>query len=287
MRSFFISFLFIIYLLFEDLDIQVNDIIASNINNVNTTRRLRVAIAYWGMTRSTRLVYETHKQNLFNVLEEAEIDFTVYMHTWRAQNIVWADIVDTPVFEDEYILLNPSIVVIDEQNDFLNGPSYNLSMYWYESEWKRAGKDVEWLPHLVHNHVCALESLRRLTQLVRDDSSLDLVMYVRPDVRIDVAFEPNWLRVIHLANTIGNESVIALPNYDYYQGFNDRFAIVNWKDCEKYGSRLTGLAEYRKKVGYITSEKYLKHVVRTSFDDVMEIPFRFTIIRPNGKAAYT
>lgn len=251
-----------------------------------SSNRLRVAIAYWGMTRSTRFVYETHVQNLFKVLDDAEIDYTVFMHTWRAKkNIVRTDVEDVPVVEAEYVFLNPSVFVIDEQDDYLNSPNFNLSLYWYESEWRRAGEYGEWLPQLVHNHVCALESLRRLTKLVREAANYDLVMYVRPDVRIDMPLEANWLRVLQSANTLSNLSVIALPNYDHHHGLNDKFAIMHWKDCEKYGSRLSGMADYRKNVGFITSEIYLKHVVSTSFDDVIEIPFRFTIIRPTGKVA--
>ena len=118
------------------------------------------------------------------MLEDAEIDYTVFMHTWRAKNnIVRMVAEDVPNVEAEYVFLNPSVIVIDEQDEYLSGPNFNFSMYWYESEWKRAGEYGEWWPQLVHNHVCALESLRRLTRLVRESAnSYDLVMYVRPDV---------------------------------------------------------------------------------------------------------
>jgi len=246
--------------------------------------RLRVAIAYWGMTRSTRFVYETHVQNLFQVLQEAEIDYTVFMHIWRTdKNFVWADEVDIPVVENEFALLRPSVFVIEDEEEFLKGPTYNLSLYWYETEWKRSGTSGEWLPKSLSNLICSLESLKRVTNLVREESRYDLVIYVRPDVRIDMPLEPNWLHVVHAASAVGNQSVIAIPNFGHHGGLNDRFAIMPWKHCEEYGSRLTGMADYRKKIGFITPEKYLKYVVSTSYDDLMEIPFRFTIIRPDGK----
>lgn len=277
-KAFFL--LFILFLIFEDK--VENKQKFTNANNTSNSQ-LRVAIAYWGMTRSTRYVYETHEKNLFNVLDDAEIEYTVFMHTWRTEkNFVWGDSVDIPIVENEYEFLNPSVYVIDNEIEFLNGPTFNLSMYWYESEWKRAGEN-EWRPDLVHNLVCGLESLRRLTRLLRDASFYDLVIYVRPDLRIDTPLELNWLHVVHSASTIGNQSVIALPNFGHYGGLNDRFAIMPWQDCEKYGSRLSHMADYRKKIGFITAEKYLKYVVSTSFDDVIEIPFRFTIIRPDGK----
>jgi len=249
--------------------------------------RLRVAIAYWGMTRSTRFVYETHVKNLFNVLESADIDYTVFMHTWRAEkNIIWTKQIDVPVNESEYALLNPSVFVIDSQDDFIHGPTFNLSLYWYKAEWDRAGENGEWEEQLVRNHVCALESLRRLTGLVRKATKHDLVMYVRPDVRIETPLDPNWLRDLQKANMLGNQSTITLPNYDHYEGLNDKFAIMHWRDCEKYGLRLLGMADYRKNHGFLTSERYLKYVIITSFDRIVEVPFYFSLVRPNGKPPF-
>jgi hypothetical protein len=240
------------------------------------------------MTRSTRLVYETHVNNIFKVLEAAEIDFTIFMHTWvTKKNVVRNDIVeDIPVVEEEYVLLNPSVVVIDDEDEYLTGPTFNLSDYWYKSEWIRSGEYGEWFPQLVSNLVCSLESLKRLTMLVRDGESHDLVMFVRPDVRIDIPIETNWLRVVHTASTLfSNQSIIALPNFGHHNGLNDRFAIMPWKDIEKYGFRLDKMANYRKTIGFLIPEIYLKHIVSTSFDEVIEIPFKFTIIRPNGNEA--
>ena len=91
-----------------------------------------------------------------------------------------------------------------------------------------------------------------------------------------MTLEQNCLRVLQSANTLGNQSMIALPNCDHHHGLNDKFSIMHWKDCEKYRSRLT--CQGMKVFCFVTSEIYLKHVISTTFDDVVEIPFRFTII---------
>src|SRR5579885_2556464 len=46
----------------------------------------KVAICYWGLTRSTKKVYESHFKNLFDVLDEHEIAYDVFMHTWRTKS---------------------------------------------------------------------------------------------------------------------------------------------------------------------------------------------------------
>ena len=49
-----------------------------------------VAICYFGMTRSTRFVYESHKKHVFDILRNNNIDYKVYMHTWQTDsNIIW------------------------------------------------------------------------------------------------------------------------------------------------------------------------------------------------------
>ena len=42
----------------------------------------RMAVCYWGMTRSTALVYESHLAHVHGVLRAARIDFRVFLHTW-------------------------------------------------------------------------------------------------------------------------------------------------------------------------------------------------------------
>lgn len=45
-------------------------------------KKPRVAICYWGLTRSTKKVYQTHFDKIFNVLEKNDMPHDVFMHTW-------------------------------------------------------------------------------------------------------------------------------------------------------------------------------------------------------------
>ena len=51
---------------------------------------VRVAICYWGMTRSTKLVHHAHKNQIFNIFKNNKIDYDVYIHTWKTdKNMIW------------------------------------------------------------------------------------------------------------------------------------------------------------------------------------------------------
>ena len=76
---------------------------------MNNNENINVAICYWGMTRSTRFVYKSHEEKLFNVLKKDGINFDVYIHTWKTdKNIIFGREVETPIDNEEYKLLNPT-----------------------------------------------------------------------------------------------------------------------------------------------------------------------------------
>ena len=85
---------------------------------------VRVAICYWGMTRSIRLVHHAHKSQIFDVFKNNKIEYDVYMHTWKTEkNMVWGvdwnNTRNIPNDYNEYKLLNPTHYEFDDQDEFL------------------------------------------------------------------------------------------------------------------------------------------------------------------------
>ena len=110
------------------------------------TSRIKVAICYWGLTRSTKHVYQTHETRVFDVLKNAGIEFDVFLHTWRTNtNRVWDWVVDVPLDPDEFRYLGPVAYQIDDQSEFIDNLPF--SDYFYESE-----REKEWHPELLRNH---------------------------------------------------------------------------------------------------------------------------------------
>lgn len=233
-----------------------------------------IAICYWGLTRSIKKVYKTHHDNLFNVFKNNNYDFDIYMHTWKTdENLIWENKAEHPIDYEEYKLLNPDYYQIDNQDEYLN--SLNFSDYFNEELYNKYGGDThnEWRPKLIRNHLCALESQKRVTNMVLNNGKVyDKIIYIRPDVMIQTIFDINFLSL--------NEKSISIPNNEHHEGYNDRFAIVNYNDCSKYGKRIDEIIEFRKNNGRIVSEKYVKFIINKYFENVFFINFNFEIIRP-------
>lgn len=237
----------------------------------------KIAICYWGMTRSNKFVYKTHIKHLFDVLKNQNIEYTTFMHTWKVendQNIIWENVCDVPVDYQEYTLLQPDFYKIDDQQNFKD--QLNFSDYFDRELYNKYGGDTphEWRPQLIMNHLCALESQKRVYEMVNDSGEkFDYVIFIRPDVEILNTFDIN----------IFNSSFdIIIPSYDHYEGLNDRFAILPFNNASNYASRINEIKEFRKNNGRIVSEKYVKFIIDKYYKNLKFIDFYMKIIRPNG-----
>jgi hypothetical protein len=237
----------------------------------------KIAICYWGMTRSTKYIYKSHKEKLFDILKNNNIDFNIYIHTWETENnenIIWEKKCNIPVDYEEYKLLHPQFYKIDNQNEFIQ--SINFNDYFDKSLYDKYGGDTyhEWRPQLIMNHLCALESQKRVYNMVINSNiDYDFIIFVRPDMLIINNFDINFLQ---------NNFDIIIPNYDHYEGLNDRFAILPFKKSEKYSTRIDEIIEFRKNCGRIVSEKYVKYIVNKYYPNIRFINLIMKIVRPDG-----
>jgi len=237
------------------------------------------AIVYWGLTRSTKKVFESHSQHIFNVLEKNGKTYKKFMHTWSIignKQRVHSELSQKEIDYEEYKLLNIDCYRLESQDEFLN--SIDMSEYFYEDVFQSKGHCThgEWLPDLVKNHICALESMKRSFTMVEEDMSkgnrFKFVMFVRPD-----SFIQNQLP---LDTILPFPDKIHLPNFYHYEGYNDRFAITNVANASIYGKRIDEIAEFRKTKGRIVSEKYLKYILDKYALNVNKIAFKFDLVRP-------
>jgi hypothetical protein len=238
----------------------------------------RIAICYWGLTRSTRLVHHTHKTYLRDVLTAAGIEYDIYLHTWDTiQPQSWS-FIDPPQNIEEYKLLEPTSYRRDNQEEFL--ASINFTEYWNKERYNRLGHTHEWHPYLVRNMLCALESQRRLTNMMLEtNKEYDYVMYVRPDVRINNAFPVETL------SQLGPTDII-IPDNEHHDGYNDRFAVVHWAHCKPYGCRFDEIQDGRvaNPTGRICAEPFVKYIIDKHYRKPIQTRFRFDIVRPTGSS---
>ena len=237
------------------------------------------AIVYCGLTRSVKKTHESHQKYLFDVLRHHQLSYKTFMHTWKTKEdtqYVWETIVPQKIDYSEYKLLSPHEYVLDDQDAFLD--TINMDHYFYQHVWNTQGHcgEGEWLPRLVTNHLCMLESQKRGLHMVEKDMSkgnkYKFIMYIRPDLTL-------WNELpVHPIMT--NADKIIIPNHSHHEGFNDQFAVMNYDYAKLYGNKITEIAEFRKKHGRIVSEKYCKYIITKYRIPVHEIDFKYELTRP-------
>jgi hypothetical protein len=187
------------------------------------------------------------------------------MHTWKTKDNkqkIWETTVPQEIDYDEYKLLSPDVYKIDSQDEFLK--TINIDDYVCK-------KVNAWPEGLIRNHICALESMKRSFAMV--DKTYDIVIIIRPDVEFKID--------IPIAEMLQDKDKVSIPNFDHWEGYNDRFACANYNNAQIYTNRLDELLEFRKKYEFITSEKYLKFVLEKYKIPVNLINFPFDIVRPS------
>lgn len=235
---------------------------------------MNVCICYFGMPRSTRHVYQTHIENLHNVLKDSSINFKIFFHTWKTENnIVWNTNYG-PIDNEEYKFLNPDFYKIESQDEFLS--TIQFDNYFDKQLYDTYGDSPysEWRPYLIKNHLCALESQKRVFNMVLENGTpFDYIIVIRPDVKILNKFDVQCL--------FKNYDITIL-NYDNYEGLNDKFAVLPFYTANRYMCRIDEIIEFRKTMGRIVSEKYVKYIIEKYYKKVDYIDFQMVIIRPDN-----
>jgi hypothetical protein len=239
---------------------------------------MRVALLYFGKSRSIRQVYETQNIHVKNVLKDAGITYDTYMHTWdTSNNAVLFYETGIPEDTDSYALLEPTYFRKDNQNEFLA----SIDLHQYLNNKNITAADLrtyssEWLfkPQLIQNHICALESQRRVFQMAEETGiHYDAYIVIRPDAFFTSDIDIKPLQSIE-------EGVVYLPDWDHWLGYNDRFAFGSKEVIRIYTHRLRDLAEFRQTRGPITSEKCMKLTIEKYNLRASMLSVRFDIYRP-------
>lgn len=240
---------------------------------------MRVAICYFGLLRSLKMVYHSHIDKIFNELITNNIEYDIFLHSWKTadnKQHVWENIINVKQDYEIPHKIQEKILVkkFDYQQDFLNSIDFNE--YFYKEEYKKYGERKEWRPQLIRNHLCALESMKRVKNLVNTvEIEYDYIMILRPDSKINNLFPVK--EVIDFLNT--NKKGICVPDFGSYEGYNDRFAIMNNNYCKEFCERINEISQFRKTNGRIVSEKFTKYII-DKYYKLKQINFHFDLIRP-------
>ncbi len=236
-----------------------------NFNNNNK----KIAICFWGLCRSTNFVLDSINENIFIPLNEMNIDYDIYMHTYKLFEKSYdysGNLLD--INNDNWKLLNPDYVIIDNQSkidDIIDINNYNK----YKNSWE----DKKDNHKIVHNFIRALYSLKQVTSLWQNrKNNYDYIMYIRPDVLYLNKLTPDFFDI--------NNNQIILQNTNKFP-ISDRFGIGKPDTMLIFGNRYDEINEYIKN-NNIHSETFLNYILNKNNIEIKELTFDFKLVRSNG-----
>jgi len=245
------------------------------------TEKEKVAILFFGLTRSTDVVLESIQKKLFNPITEAGLDYDIFLHTYILESPYvnqWAGENITNYDNEQYKLLNPKYVVLDRQADIIRQTNFE-DYYTKLGDW--AGMTPEITRYLIRNYVLALYSKKRVTELFREHAdTYKYVIIMRPDMRI--VSKINIQEYLKLVDT----KSIVVPAIDWFNGCNDKLCIAKKEEALYYGTLSDKLLEYSRHTS-IMAERFILDMLVKADIMIHTADIRYILVRATNKPLQT
>lgn len=231
--------------------------------------RKKIAICFFGITRSLSFTIESIKRNVIVPTKELG-DVKVICHFFNQKEI------NNPrsgeqlkLDPEEYKLLAPDFIKLEKPNSFLADSDFNNVIGFGDA----FGDNNFSTKNLFHQ----LWSISQVTDSARVWGA-DIVVFVRPDILYHDSFQDALEQAIAI-----DEPRVYAPNWQHWDGVNDRFAIaVGSKAIESYGKRYNKILEYCTKTNSpLHSEKLLDYSLKKI--DRYFIKHRASRVRASGE----
>jgi hypothetical protein len=241
----------------------------------------KVAVCFWGLTRSLKCTLPSIQRNLLGPLRNAKMDVDVFLHTYTMNGLYsnpWSKETNVKLDTTEYKLLKPKECIVENQNVI----GKRIGFKKYRTHGNPWGNMINPTFEILDNSILALWSLKKVTSLwLKHQERYTHVMYCRPDIYYEQPLDVEWFT---------NDNTVRIPDFDRYGGrlsngkfkANDRFAIGRPEQMVVYGSRFDDALEYSKKY-LLHSEGYLADILFKNKMKVEFIKFHFTRVRTGCK----
>ena len=243
---------------------------------------MKVAICFWGLTRSLKHTHQSIQKHIFKVFKQHDIDYKIFMHTYvfytsyynprAAQEGEFGENGEEDEIKldfEEYKLLNADYLQIDNQDKI----KYEIDLFQYRSQKDPWNSDYICLD----NFLCAMYSKKQLGRMVeKSDIDFDYVLYLRPDVLYLNDFNVDYF-------SLTNEQHVCTPNFHLFPKLNDRLCLLKACNHLKYSQMFDLMYEYslHKELHSEIFQYYvMTHIYKWK---ILYIPFHFNRVRANGK----
>ena len=243
----------------------------------NFIKKVRVALCFFGLTRSLKFTLPSIEKFIFGPLKANNIKYDTYLHTYKmktpytnpraGENRIMLD-------TDEYKMLKPDFHMLEDKDMV----SKRLRLEQYRTHGNPWGNEKNAIPGdftSLDNHILYLWSQKQLTEMVKENlGRYTHIIFCRPDVLYHVPLQINWFSF--------TKDTICIPNFGLCGNVNDRFALGQPKQMIIYGSRFDEALAYSKKHP-LASEEYLIATLKKYKIKYEHVNFYFTRIRATGE----
>lgn len=193
---------------------------------------VEIAICYTGDSDSIQNVYQSHHENIFDVMKMAGIQYDVFIHTWNDS--------------DNYQLLVPTGYRCDDKEEFLLSCKANEHrLETVKSNGKANDRDKE----VILKELCIMESQKRVTEMAERLKDYDFIIYLGTNI---------------IEKYFPIEILFSLKAKEIGLTMQENFAALVWKERSLYGKRINELQAFRKETNSSITE-YRKIIIDKYF----------------------
>jgi hypothetical protein len=236
---------------------------------------MKVALAFWGLTRSLKYTINSINEKIINILKKNNIEYKIFMHTWIVNSIynnTRSHENNIVLDNEEYKLLNPDFVELHDQDEFKRQINFEA----FRSKPDPWNTNYE----TVNNFICAMFSKSKCTQLISNSGEqFDYIIFLRPDCAYYTKLDVNFFKLI-------NNNTICIPNFALHNNFNDRFCLTNMNTYKIYGNVFSKMFMYSKRFP-LHSETFNYHIMKINKINIRKINFVFKRVRADGNIVDT
>jgi hypothetical protein len=228
----------------------------------------RIAVVFFGITRSLRLTLGSINRNVIAPARAAASDLRTVGHFFDQSAIDNPSSNEAGALDpDEFRLLDLDEVVRELPGACLEKHGFDRLKGAGDS-WKDDFASLRNLVHQLHSLACATDLALAWKP--------DIVVFARPDLCYHDSMAPQ-LAALSLSQGPG----VLLPDWAQWRGCNDRFALARGEDAiSAYGHRVTRLNDYVAGDRPVHSEQFLKFALGQV--PVGSFGLRASRVRSNG-----
>jgi hypothetical protein len=230
---------------------------------------LKIAVAFFGIPRHSEKCFPSIEVNLLGVLP-ADCTVRCFYHLYKLDQVHNQRSGESGALdEDNYSVFKHMTGVLDTNDGVLER--------WDFDRIKALGDTWEDQHASLRNLVYQLNSLRAVTELL-EPWEPDFVIFARPDL-----FYHDALPTYMLTDASAHSRHAYIPEWQWWGGVNDRFALCGRDIYRSYGKRIERIFEFCEATGRkLHSERLVKYVLQQAGAKVRALPTRASRVRIDG-----